>query len=138
MRVLSLLFFFCAATALAQQMYKCGNTFSQTPCAADAQVLGKPAPVDKPASEETKTKMYAACEVALRDNPGWKDATSVRVESIVRAKVAQREILGQQTQVRQYLGNVNAKNSYGAYAGARTFACFVDIAESQVLSVIVF
>ena len=38
----------------------------------------------------------------------------------------------------QYLADVNAKNSYGAYPGSKPAICYVDMGETRVLDLKVF
>lgn len=125
----------------ALAVYKCGNTYSQTPCAADAKKLeiqgsvqSRP-PIKLDPIEPAKERQNAdQCEKALRTIPSWKDRDSLKVGPIVRASTSMsKSIGGVPSQVVAYITSINGKNSYGAYGGEKTAACFFDLKEEKLL-----
>jgi hypothetical protein len=57
-RILALALVFAAMPAMAQQLYRCGNTYSQTPCGADAKEVKVMVP---PACQDESTRYTSAC-----------------------------------------------------------------------------
>ncbi len=138
------LVFAAAHDAHAQKLYRCGSTFSQTPCGADAQEIkaaGVPQPIPQPALESLAPERYAEvramCERGIREQPAWKDPDSVKIRSIVRGArtIAVTFESGRRRAVAPWYVTVNAKNSYGGYAGERLAECYFDPDEKTLLSV---
>lgn len=136
--------FLTSAVQLAHAVYKCGNTYSQTPCATDArkielqseQISGNSvAPNTSPAQIEQNMKL---CERALREVPNWKDRESLKLSPIKRLpKTMVAEIKGQKREVILYTSNINGKNSYGAYQGEKIAACYFDLKDEKFLDYLV-
>lgn len=136
--------FFILLMALAQvshAVYKCGNTYSQTPCAPDAKKLevdsapmsgNRNAPKASPEKIEQNIKL---CERALREIPEWKDRESLKVSPVKRLpKTMTVDIKGQKREVVLYSAHINGKNSYGAYQGEKIAACYFDLKDENFLS----
>lgn len=137
----SLVAIFCAITSpLACAVYKCGSNYSQTPCSPDAKKIeiqseqpsgSSPTPKTSPAQIEQNIKL---CERALREIPGWKDRESLKISTIKRALSTMNvDIKGQKREVIPYVSSINGKNSYGAYQGDRSAACFFDLKDEKFL-----
>lgn len=130
MRYLLTIGLLVALPAAAQQMYRCGSTFSQQPCGAGQQVIGSPppsasAPVpDVPASPEIQDKARSQCLARLMQDVAFKDPESVRVRSVERRALA--PITGTNQWARWYVITANAKNSHGGYTGDSPYLCFTD------------
>jgi hypothetical protein len=111
MRKFFVLFTLAIASAMparAQQMYRCGNAFSQTPCGPNAAVIksaGVPQPAG-PVDPETKAAIEADCRQWIRNVPLWKDRESVRIGSIYRGEVEARK----GRMLRSYLVMVSARS----------------------------
>ena len=73
------------------------------------------------------------CEQWIRSIPGWKDPDSIKHDGITRGKHETRKINGQSQIVVPYYAMVNAKNSYGAYAGARPYICYANQGETNII-----
>jgi hypothetical protein len=82
--------------------------------------------------------MKNLCAEMIRNVPTWKDKESVRIDGPYRGKATTIILHDQTIAVMQYLANVNAKNSYGAYGGEKPAACYVDMGEIRVLDLRVF
>jgi len=137
------LFSFILLTAVAQgtyAAYKCGNTYSQTPCAPDAKKLeihSTPMSGDRDApktSAERIEQNIKLCDRALREVPDWKDRESLKVSPVKRLpKTMVVDIKGQKREVVLYTSSINGKNSYGAYQGEKVAACYFDLKDENFL-----
>lgn len=132
----------CGSVA-AQGVYKCGNTYSQNPCAADAKPLdvGQAKPVVRvkdEATPEQRERSLERCQEAVRRR--MKDPESTRFRDVDRLGPGEARVpapRGQMTAVVSYSGWVNAKNAFGGYVGDRLFTCRLDRAEANVIDVVV-
>lgn len=137
-----LFFIFCAlsSVASAQAVYRCGNTFTGTPCGPDAKVLVAPPPAPAkleapaytpppPADQIEANK--ATCEKKTR--AAMKDPESTRIKSVSRAGRALQRLAGKSFYGVSYDMNVNAKNSYGAYTGEKLYNCVFSMDEKTYL-----
>lgn len=125
----------------AMAVYKCGNTYSQTPCAADAKKLE----ISESLQSSSGVKLRAVapekeranieiCEKALRTIPAWKDRESLKIGTIRRGLSSMNtNINGVATEVVPYVTTINGKNSYGAYGGEKAAACFFDMKDEKLL-----
>lgn len=119
----------------SQTMYRCGSTFSQTPCGEDAKshkVFSSGAA--ESGFQQRVAKIKAECEQWIRRIPQWKDSDSVKLEDgITRGKHELRKVDGAPQIVVPYYASVNAKNSYGAYAGSRPYVCYANQGETRII-----
>lgn len=132
---------FCAAIVpLASAVYRCGNTYSQTPCAPDAKEIeihsgqaSGPSPTPKTSQAQIEQNIKL-CERALREIPDWKDRETLKISPVKRALTTMNvDIKGQKREVIPYVSNINGKNSYGAYQGDKSVACFFDLKDENFL-----
>ena len=134
-----------AHSAHAQKMYRCGNTYSQTPCGAEAQEVkaaGVPQPIPTSTLPELSPgrheEVRAMCERGIRMRPAWKDPDSVKISAIQRAKRTEVVTLaGKRQEIAPWYAGVNAKNSYGGYTGEKIVDCYFDAKEQVLLDVYV-
>jgi hypothetical protein len=147
---LGVLFFATLSNGQAQPLYRCGNTFSQTPCNSDAKPIyrcnGAPSQTQcesdaktialqaKPVDVDRVEAMKAACIQWLRTVPDWKDRDSLKFGSVVRGKFDVKTINGSSTVVVNYITSINGKNSYGAYIGEKPAVCYANEQETKILS----
>ncbi|UZZ64524.1 hypothetical protein [Curvibacter phage PCA1] len=133
---------FTAATLLllpacvgAQTMYRCGNTFSQQPCGSDAKPIATVGVVqpERAADPAKVSVMQTQCEQWVREKPSWKDRESVKTSMPTRNKLETRTVNGVGQIVVSYRVLVNAKNSYGAYQGEKTYTCYANRDESKII-----
>lgn len=128
---------------LAQEsyaVYRCGNTYSQTPCGPEAKKLnvqstpaneGRAVPETSSERVEENIKL---CEQMLREVPSWKDRESLRVTPVNRLpRTMVVDINGRKREVISYTSIVNGKNSYGAYQGERLAMCYFDLEDRNFL-----
>lgn len=131
--------------AAAQTMYRCGNTYSQSPCGADASELkaaGVPQPIAtsalEPLSPDRHEQVKATCEHGIRTRPSWKDRETLKIGEIRRGKRSEVVTLnGKRQSIVPWYAIVNARNSYGAYIGERIVDCYFDSKEDTLLDVYV-
>ncbi|WNO60890.1 DUF4124 domain-containing protein [Rheinheimera sp. MMS21-TC3] len=104
-------------------VYKCEIngvvTYSQTPCADDAELIN--VNVSSVSGSSSFNDVEAKCLAYLKRTKSWKDQESVRIENSF--KTWEPDSSG----VRHVLNvAINAKNSYGAYAGTEMHKCFLN------------
>lgn len=132
---------FLVACANAQGVYRCGNTFSETPCGPDAKVLIAPPaapaklerPADIPPSAEKIEANKAVCEKKTRE--AMKDPESTKIKSVSRGGTALQRLAGRVFYGISYNMNVNAKNSYGGYTGEKLYNCVFSLDETTFLGI---
>jgi hypothetical protein len=120
-------------TGRSQVTYRCGNTYSQTPCAVDA----KPSPITGTAAPDAAPGPTGAqvCRSSAVDALRLVDPEAARIRSVVKAGAQAIEYAGKPTVAHRYDMIINAKNLNGAYAGDRLFACFLSEDERRFLKV---
>lgn len=121
----------------AQSIYKCGSTYSQAPCGADAKQIGRApdvppvAPPDFPPPAERLSANIATCERETRAS--MKDPAAAQIKDIARSGVSLQYHQGKSFYGVTYMMNVNGKNSYGGYVGERLYSCVFDATEAKYL-----
>lgn len=115
------------STHVNAEIYKCTNdgidTYSQTPCAEDAQPITITPPAKLHSGENTvnEDELVSQCVEVLKHYAGFKDPDSVKVEGHFF------DWLQDDSGARRVLQiKINAKNSYGAYAGSEFYPCFLN------------
>lgn len=135
-------FFLCllvagtSVTCQAQTLYRCANTFSQTPCGTEDQTTFKARGSDPGAVQshaDRVSSMKAACETWIRTVPAWKDRGSVIISEITRGESTVTKVDGVSAIVIPYYAKVNAKNSYGGYVGETVYICHANAQESRII-----
>lgn len=117
--------------ALAQPMYKCGNTYSQTPCAPDAtskRVYSGAAPAAAPGLSG-----YALCAAAAPRATGSPEPETARVRQLGERRAEVIQFAGQGTASHRYDLGVDAKTRYGVYSGEEPYACWVSEDQRRIL-----
>ncbi len=121
------------AFPMAQQLYRCGNTYSQTPCAPNATPKRIPTGTAPGQPEGSHGKELCATEgVSLLQFP---DPESTRIKSVVKAESEVVQYSGQPLAVHRFNMVINTKNSNGAYTGDRVYPCYLSEDERRVLKV---
>lgn len=123
----------CPAGAGAQQLYRCGNTYSQTPCAADAA----PARISAGAAPEqaggvTGKDLCASDGVAQLRFP---DPESTRVLAVAKTSSEAIQYAGKPIAARKYHLTINTKDTNGAYTGDHVYVCYLSEDERRILKV---
>lgn len=134
-----------SGAAGAQGIYRCGTTFSETPCGPGSITIQPAAATTSPqaalpplpdttASPETVSAAKAACVAALIAN--LKDPDSLKLGTVERRGPWYAYVGDQRVPARAYSVNANAKNTYGGYTGEKAYLCSVDLAtERTVLAI---
>jgi hypothetical protein len=130
---------FVCATVQAQVTYRCGNTYSQTPCGDDAKVLTTPGwqlskstaplPPDRLAGLETEQRAVRVCAEKVAAN--LKRPEGTRVVGPERGPLVWVEKLdgSDRRPARIYSGVL-----YGGYDGKKSFRCVLNMEETVVLT----
>ena len=121
------------APPMAQTLYRCGNTYSQTPCTPDAQ----PARVSSGAVPDQPAGLQGAqlCAAELPRLIGMPDPHGARIESVIKGDSEVIRYAGQPIAARKYHLSINARNAAGAYAGERPYLCYLSEDERRILQV---
>ena len=137
--VLATTLFLLATFAQGQGIYRCGNTFTQQPCGADAKVI-QAAPVraaavkelpDNPPADSVIEANKLACVAAVRG--AMKDPESARITPAKRSGPSVDYFNGERVNVVSYWVNANGKNSYGGYTGEKLHICSFDPDEKRII-----
>ena len=117
----------------AQQLYRCGNTYSQTPCAVDAtpaRISAGTAPEQAPGA--SGKDLCSSDGVAQLHFP---DPDSTRIQSVTKAGSEAIQYAGKPIAARKYHLAINTKDGNGAYTGDRVYVCYLSEDERRVLKV---
>ncbi|WP_052813872.1 DUF4124 domain-containing protein [Shewanella sp. cp20] len=114
-------------------VYKCTidgvETYSQDPCAEDAQEITVTPPVKMNSSvnDLSVDQLVEQCITTLTLIGGFKDPESIKVLG------HHFDWLQDDTGARRVLQlRINAKNSYGGYSGAEFYPCFLNHSGTQL------
>ena len=120
-----------AAAVQAQQMYKCGSTYSQTPCAPDAVAKSlQPAAVpDAPPG----LSGYDLCVAVALKVVGTPEPDSARVQPVGQRKAEAIQYAGKSTVAHRYDLTVDAKTQYGVFSGEKPYSCWLSEDQRRVL-----
>lgn len=127
------LLFLCVLPAATQpveaadKVYRCGDTFSQVPCAPDAKELNVRA-------DGSKAPTSGICGERLRGELGVTDADSLRITASSDGKLAPFEYTGKKILARHYQLSVASRQPSGAYQPAGRYACITSEDGFRVLS----
>ncbi len=115
----------------AQGLYRCGNTYSQTPCAPDATAR----PIFSGAAPEKAQGLtgYDLCAAAAPAAAGTPEPESARVRQLSPRKAEVIQYAGQGVAAHRYDLGVDAKTRYGVYSGETPFSCWVSEDQARIL-----
>lgn len=114
----------------AQQLYRCGNTFSQTPCAPDAATVR--ARSDAVADAAPGPHGAELCEATVTRELQIDPGSPVQIGSTARAAAEVITYADKPTATRKYIVTLKVK-PYADFPGPRAFACNVSEDERRVL-----
>ncbi|MCL1121204.1 DUF4124 domain-containing protein [Shewanella seohaensis] len=111
--------------SLQASIYKCTvngvETFSQVPCAEDAQPITVTPPAKISSGTTNEAELIEQCVTYLKRAGDYKDPDSIKIEGHFF------DWLQDDSGARRVLQlKVNAKNSYGAYEGGIYRPCFLN------------
>lgn len=117
--------------AEAQQVYRCGNTFSQAPCSADAQptrVVPANTP-DKPAG----LSGFELCAATAKGAVQSPEPESARVAPFGERRTEVISYAGKDVAARRFDLTVDAKTQFGVYSGPVAYSCWLSEDQARVL-----
>ena len=120
-----------SASASAQKMYRCGSTYSQTPCGPAATVTH--APTDAAVDNAGVSQAGAACTAhapRLLDVP---DPAALRVLSTSAGRAEVIQYSGQAVVARRYELRISTVSPAGVWLAARTYSCFLSEDQQRIL-----
>lgn len=117
--------------ACAQQLYKCGNTFSQTPCAPDAVAR----PVQSSAVPDAPPGItgYELCAAAARKMVKSPEPETARIQPIGERRSEVIQYAGKPMAAHRYDLAVDAKTTYGVFSGLQPYSCWLSEDQRRVL-----
>ncbi|QRK80161.1 DUF4124 domain-containing protein [Shewanella sp. LZH-2] len=120
----------CSASVNAE-IYKCTvggvETFSQVPCAEDAQPISVTPPAKLSSDTANEAELIDQCVAYFKRAGDFKDPDSIKVEGHFF------DWLQDDSGARRVLQlKINAKNSYGAYAGGEYHPCFLNYSGTKL------
>ena len=120
-------------SAHAEPVYRCGSTYSQTPCGADAAAKKLPssAAPDMPAGQQGES--LCASEGLLR--LGLADPEGARILGVAKLGTEVIRYADKPTAARKFAVRFNPRNAYGGLAGEQVFHCFLSEDGQRVLAV---
>ena len=123
--------FVMAPSAQSQQLYKCGNTYSQTPCATDA----KPTRLHQGAAPDKApgASGFALCAIAAKSSVGTPEPESARVQPLGQRVSEVIQYSGQPLPAHRYDLTVDAKTQYGVFSGPVASSCWLSEDQARVL-----
>ncbi|WP_341887252.1 hypothetical protein [Variovorax sp. YR752] len=120
-----------AGGAAAQTMYRCGNTYSQTPCAPDA--VPQRGHADAATEKAGGAQGYDLCASHAPESVETPEPQSARVQQVGPRKAEVIQYAGQPIAAHRYDLTVDAKTAYGVYSGPRPYACWVSEDQRRIL-----
>lgn len=120
-----------ASAAHAQQLYKCGNTYSQTPCATDA----KPSKLHQGAAPEKApgASGFELCALTAKSAVGTPEPESARVRQVQQRVSEVIQYSGQALPSHRYDLTVDARTQYGVFSGPVAYSCWLSEDQARVL-----
>lgn len=118
----------------AQTMYRCGSTYSQTPCAPDAKTVRGMASPDG-ANGASPGAGADLCSVEATRTLGVQQAQGLRVDSVTKGPSKAIEYAGQTLMARTYRVSMSYRELSGMFVSASPAVCYLSEDERRVLSV---
>ena len=115
----------------AQAMYRCGSTYSQTPCATDAA----PARLPSGAAPDAAPGLsgLAVCVDEARRRHAGPEPETARIEPLGARTSEVIQAHGQPMAAVRYGLTIDAKTAYGVFSGARPHTCWLSEDQRRVL-----
>lgn len=111
-----------STAASGQNLYRCGSTFSQTPCGNETAPARKLPSAAASGASAPAASGKELCERTLLNDGTLPDPYSAKIRTL-RDKTEVIQYAGQAVAAVRYNLHVNARNSAGAYTGERLYAC---------------
>lgn len=125
------------APGVQAQVFKCvvdGKTlFSDRPCGTDSKQV-RAAPTARP-EQAPLPRWGDACLAQLDRWVQFKDPESIKVGSVIDNGADTTKVAGKTIVVKKFTLYINAKNSFGAYAGEKPLFCETSVDGHRVISI---
>jgi len=119
--------------AHAQPVYRCGNTYSQSPCGADGAAKNLPSSAVPDAPGGLQGEALCASEGLLR--LGLADQEGARVLGVMPSGTEVIQYADKPVAARRFSVRFNSRNAQGGHAGEQVFHCFLSEDGRRVLAV---
>jgi hypothetical protein len=130
--LLGLLPAFLPTSASAQKLYRCGNTFSQTPCGADAAAVRVPGAAAPTTASGSPGQVCAQQVVAsLSANGG-----TARIDSVASAGTEVIQYANQPIAAHLYAVTLTRLDAKGREQGQVSVQCYLSEDDQRVLKVL--
>ncbi len=120
----------------AQQLFKCGNTYSQTPCAPDATPKRGLSGGSAAAATGDKPSGLALCSAQALTRIDSPEPETAQVSPVGQRKTEVIQYANQPIMAVRYDLSVRAKTQYGVYGQPLSFACWLSEDQLRVLQLI--
>lgn len=117
--------------AAAQPMYRCGNAYSQTPCAADAQAVKIHA--DAVPDSGPGAAGLTLCAATAAKTLGSAEPDSARTQLLAPRRSEPLLFAGQTLSAHHYELSVDVKLPNGGHSGPVAFSCWLSEDQARVL-----
>ena len=119
-------------------MYRCGNTFSQTPCGSDAKAAPAPRGEKGGAAANSGEAGGVApraqpCLAELAQRVGVEGPGALKIGRMEGPRVEAIDVKGEKLVVRTYEFTALTRNAYGGQTPAATFTCHLSEDEQRVV-----
>lgn len=128
--LMSFLLIICSQATMAGTAYRCGNTFSQTPCGENAK---EQALLDGDTSPSNG--YISVCFDDAKKRYQFKDPESLRIESSTKPVAKVIDYAGVKLMAYEVIIYINGKNSYGAYGGAEPYLCHLSQDQKRAINI---
>lgn len=115
----------------AQALYRCGNTYSQVPCAPDA--VPQKGRSDAPAEKSGGAQGYELCASHAKTAVESPEPQSARVQQIGLRKAEVIQYADKPVAAHRYDLSVDAKTAYGVFSGPQPYSCWLSEDQRRVL-----
>lgn len=120
-----------AAPVIAQPLYRCGSTYSQTPCGPEATATRTFA--DTVADRPAGSQAGAACATHAPQVLNVPDPTALRVVSTSASRAEVIQYSGQPVVALRYDLSISTVSPAGVWLAARPYTCFLSEDQQRIL-----
>jgi hypothetical protein len=119
------------ASAPAQQMYRCGSTYSQTPCGPTATATRTRS--DVPPDNAGGSQAGAACSAQAPHLLNVPDPAALRVLSTSASRAEVIQYSGQPVVALRYDLSITTVSPAGVWLAARAYSCYLSEDQQRIL-----
>lgn len=115
----------------AQTLYRCGNVYSQTPCATDAAPVR--ARADAVADAAPGPRGADLCTATAMRELQLDETAPAQIASVGKGSAEVIQYADKPTATRKYIVNLKPKGAYATFDGPRAYACHLSEDERRIL-----